>query len=258
MGAETLTQPSVADYVNGTFLPVKVDFLSAGDLLQKYDVKGVPSTLVLDASGARLAQLEGIFKVDRYLKLLADILADDARHRAGRAALEKDPEDARANFEVGRVLRLRNDHAGAIPRLEKALARDPENATGIAAEAHWHLSYAFLAQGDWETAARHNDRIPALDPEDRLGYRDDARFMTGELALRRKDWNAAEPLLSAFVAEFPDSEFAPHAWVYLGMTWMKRKDKAKALAAFETCVAKYPDSYWSTYAARNLIPPLKK
>ncbi len=257
MEADTLSSEKVVQALKG-FVPVRLNHVLEAGTARKYGVQQVPATLILASQGELLALIEGDFTPDRYVERLQEVIEDDRRLRAGQVTLQTSPDDLRANFDVGSVLRLRGDYAKAIPLLLKALRLDERNVNDLAAEANLHLAYANLRKGDLAASRRHCAQIGALDPDDKHGYRDDALFIACELALRGKDWKGAETMMTGFLKDLPQSEYAPHVYVYLGMTYLKMDDKARALETFKKGVELHPVSYWSLYARNNLIPPLEK
>jgi predicted Zn-dependent protease len=107
--------------------------------------------------------------------------ADHARAlaRTGAAAaartefvryLERAPDDAVAELDLGRLLVAAEEHASAVPRLRHALALDPElddaeyalaeclGKTGDAYGQWWHLGRAYELRGDIERATNAYER----------------------------------------------------------------------------------------------------
>ncbi|MDQ2980316.1 MAG: tetratricopeptide repeat protein, partial [Acidobacteriota bacterium] len=120
----------------------------------------------LDLRGAALAQ------AGRSAEARADFLS----------ALERNPRDATAMFQLGLICLHAQDPAGARQWLEKALLLEPRGASALAA-----LGLAQVALGDEKGALDSWTRAVALDPAQhealfnravlagRLGRRDDAR-----------------------------------------------------------------------------------
>src|SRR5690606_15348053 len=59
---------------------------------------------------------------------------------------------------------------------------------------------------------------------------------------RRGSWSTARMLFQDLLANYPDSEHAPEAQYYMGMSYFQEKNLDAADAAFGAVVTKYPDS----------------
>jgi len=77
-----------------------------------------------------------------------------------RAAVQLDPNDALAWYNMGYLLLSGGDPAQAIPALERALALEPNLP-----QAHYHLAQAYLAQGRKQEARKHLEECLRLDPQ---------------------------------------------------------------------------------------------
>ncbi len=77
MDEETFSDPAVAEYL-GDFERVRVDCSTpSGDkaaLRRKYEVRGYPTFVILDAKGALLAKVEGYYPPARFIARLTEAM----------------------------------------------------------------------------------------------------------------------------------------------------------------------------------------
>lgn len=91
------------------------------------------------------------------------ITADDLdlAIRSAQAALQIDPTNARAHYELARILEIRNDYPGALASLQRSLELDEDFAPA------WRLlGYLRLNEGQWQRASAASQRALDLEPQD--------------------------------------------------------------------------------------------
>jgi thioredoxin-related protein len=67
---ETHQDPEVAKTLNENFIPVRLEGRSHMDLVQKYGVRGTPTTLIFSPEGEEKHRFVGFMAPDAYLKEL--------------------------------------------------------------------------------------------------------------------------------------------------------------------------------------------
>jgi Flp pilus assembly protein TadD len=77
-----------------------------------------------------------------------------------KKALQLDPEDAKANYNLGLILTRKGRLDEAIPHFEKAVLEDPRFA-----EAHNNLGIALVQKGEVDDAIRHFQKAVEGDPK---------------------------------------------------------------------------------------------
>ena len=83
MQRNVLTDPDVADRLNGAFIPIKIDFKTPSGtdqqraLKQQYGISGTPTSLVLTSDGAVLVREAGSMPKGDFLALLGSALPED-------------------------------------------------------------------------------------------------------------------------------------------------------------------------------------
>jgi len=73
MVRETHTDPALAAFIVKNFIPVRLEARNHTTLAQKWNVRGVPLTLILSPNERELKRLEGFLPASNYLKELEKI-----------------------------------------------------------------------------------------------------------------------------------------------------------------------------------------
>jgi tetratricopeptide (TPR) repeat protein len=117
----------------------------------------------------------GLPNLDRDLgRTLFRLRQDDAALSVLRGAVEADPKDALAHYELGRVLEAKGDQKAAMHSYERAVELAPtlEEAQyalgslagrrGAAGKGYYHLGMAFYLNGELEKALSQFERAAPL------------------------------------------------------------------------------------------------
>jgi len=150
----------------------------------------------------------------------APIVRRDAPRPADMTALLPLIEQASARFTSA-------DYRGAIPVLDRIIARDPNNL-----DARLRLATSYSSVGANAKAEDAFRRAAAIAPESQ-----DVRTYLALHYARTADWERAVPMLEQVVSESPDRLTAVEALAKLkarqAQVRMDREDTAGAIAAFE-------------------------
>ena len=73
MVRETHQDPAVIQALNERFIPVRLEGRSHMDLVQKYEVRGAPTTLLFSPDGEEKHRFVGFQTAEEYLEELAKI-----------------------------------------------------------------------------------------------------------------------------------------------------------------------------------------
>lgn len=76
MEKETFQEMPVIRFLNSHFVSIKVDFDKDLKLVEKYQVRGLPSTFVIDMDGKRSGPIQGYLSGQTLLKRLNSILRE--------------------------------------------------------------------------------------------------------------------------------------------------------------------------------------
>lgn len=75
MSSRTFPEPAVGEYMNKTFIPIKLDAEAEGrDLARKYGVRAYPTYVIVDAKGEKVADFSGYMQGDKFLDKLQEKL----------------------------------------------------------------------------------------------------------------------------------------------------------------------------------------
>jgi tetratricopeptide (TPR) repeat protein len=138
-----------------------------------------------------------------------------------RRILSRNPDDADAHYQLGRVLATQGDLSGAMAQYAAAIRPSP-----AAAPAHSNLGALLIAAGRPAEGLAHLEEAVRLQPD----YAD-AHFNLGTALLNAERLDAAEPHLRAALQLQPDYA---EAHSNLGVLLLKRGRTAEAIAE---CVA---------------------
>jgi len=176
------------------------------EIARKFDVRGAPTLLVLDATGNEMTRIAGLVEAPRLLARLADarrgkLTLRDARRQAGR-----DPRDVAANWLVAESYLEDGREDLAEPFLRNVIAADEDNRQGHTDDALFALGYALGKRGQHAASVvaleKLVDRWPAFKDKDKALY----CVGLSHLALGHRE--AARSALTRLVKELPDSPMA--------------------------------------------------
>ncbi len=89
MEKETFAKPTVIAYVNRNFIPISVNSDNQPDIVEKYKVRGLPTTWFISETGEPIASRPGYIAPDEMLKILKFFGTDSYRTMSYNAFLEK-------------------------------------------------------------------------------------------------------------------------------------------------------------------------
>ena len=158
---------------------------------QKFDVRGVPALLILDARGNELARVAGLIAKE---KLLAKLVRQSVRPLAN---------DVEANWHAAEDCLDEGREDLAEPFLRNVIAHDDENRYGHTDRAIFALGFAFGKAGKHARAVYCMEQLLHRWPQ--FADRDKALYCLGlsQLAGGQKDKGRAT--LAILTSEFPAS-----------------------------------------------------
>ena len=75
MSNQVFPQPAVGDYMNKTFIPIKLDAEAEGqELAKKYGVRAYPTYVILNAKGEKVVDFSGAMQGDKFIDKLQEKL----------------------------------------------------------------------------------------------------------------------------------------------------------------------------------------
>lgn len=91
MDKETFTDPTVADFINEHFLPVRVNSDQQGKVAAHYGVSGLPDLRFLTAQGEAIARWPGFIEPKQLLPMLRFIQSDSYLKMGYKEFLKQEP-----------------------------------------------------------------------------------------------------------------------------------------------------------------------
>jgi tol-pal system protein YbgF len=167
------------------------------------------------------------------LRQLEEINAELARMRGQMEVLANDNQQVQKrqrDFYLDLDSRLKRLEGGGAPSSAASSPAPSAAPPAPAAPAIGATSVGPLAPGPAATAA-------AVDPAREVKAYDAASNL-----FRRNDFPAAISAFRAFVRDYPQSQLAPNAGYWIGISYANLKDYRNALASQEEVIAKYPQS----------------
>ncbi len=162
-------------------------------------------------------------------------------------AVELDPKFVRAWLWLGELYKFKQEFDAAVTAYRKGIAADPEQSVGYKA-----LGLAFLGKGKQEEALPAFQQLAKLAPED-----PEAQSLLGSTLLALKRYPEAVATLEAAAKLNPQE---PRIQSQLGSVYLASGDDAKALAAFQAALLqdadapKYNDIAYAMAEAGKLLP----
>jgi len=195
------------------FTCVRIEVEGRAELIAKYEIKGVPTIVLTDASRVELGRLVGAKKKDDVMQLMAEGTRPRSSFRETRRKALDNPKDAESNWRTAEVYLAEDRLSLAAHHLKAIVENDPKNQRGYTANALFALGYT---QGKLDqhaqaltTLERYLKEYPAHLDNDRAKY----CVALSQLATGRK--NEARQTLETLIQTSPESSLAPAAKLIL-------------------------------------------
>jgi periplasmic divalent cation tolerance protein len=191
------------------FVCVRLDGTVAEADVKRYDVRGAPTVLLLNAEGHEVSRVAGVAERAAFLARLAEVRRGKLSFQEASRAAGQDPKNVPANWQVAQVHLEEGREDLAEPYLRNVVAGDDENRYGYTDDALFALGFAYGKQG------RHANAVATLEKllERWPAYRDKDKALyclaLSRLASGRKD--AARATLEGLIRDFPNSAVVENA-----------------------------------------------
>jgi TolA-binding protein len=185
------------------FVSVRVNVAAHAEAAAKFDVRGAPTVLVLDAQGGELARVSGLAEKATLLSRLVDGLSSKMTLREAQQLAEKNPTDV---------------------------------------EANWRLAQAYLDSGREELADPHLRNVISHDDENRYGHTADAMFALGFCLGHRGKHGGAAYCMEHLLARWPDFKDKDKALYCLGLSRLATGQRDEGRATLERLIKECPQS----------------
>jgi len=97
-------------------------------------------------------------------------------------------------------------------------------------------------RGETDLAREHYSYFLENDPENALGFSDDALMALGKMEAKAKNYDIAIEKFERLRADYPASDLFEEASVWVPYTYMRAKDTTKAIELFEAFKEQFPES----------------
>jgi len=200
---EVLAEATVVDELRDLVaIKIHINSDEGASLSREYGVWTYPTTILLNSDIEEIDRIVGYVDVDKYVTRLRDYIAGRNTMSDCISRLQKNPLDPLLNFQLAEKYIDRRLYATAYIYLDQAIEFDPHN---------------------------HSEIV------------DDALFMKGlHLHTKNKRTDRAIPVLQRVVADFPKSDKAVFAFVWLVRCNGAVNDREAIINAYETYVRKLP------------------
>jgi len=136
------TNTDVAKFANENQVNYKIDAENGEgiDFAKKYEVKGFPTVLFIDANGNEIDRIFGYVPVKDFLHMMTDYNKGVNTTSDLKSKLEKNPDDIEANLKYADKLTSFGKYDDAKKYLDKIVAADPQNKSGKLDDAKLKLA----------------------------------------------------------------------------------------------------------------------
>ena len=161
-----------------------------------------------------------------------------------RKAVEIDPKDPEAQLNLGKELKAGGDTAGAIAAFRRAIELKPDFEL-----AHYNLGIALRIEGDVAAAHKELDELNGLHEFRARLAQAKLLILQGTEALKKQELDAAQDLFQQSIEQSPE---LPTGYYYLGVTWDRKGEPARAIADYQKALALKPD-YAQAHSSLGLL-----
>lgn len=126
------TNSEVSAFANNYQINWKIDAEKGEgvDLAKKYQVSGYPTIVFVDGNGDEIDRIIGYLPVKDFLPSMKDIVSGKNTTKSLQLKLKDNPNDAEANYRLGKKLLESGNTDEAKACLNKVLIEDPSNTLG--------------------------------------------------------------------------------------------------------------------------------
>ena len=190
-----LADPGVVAAARG-FTCVRLNVAQHAELVQKFDVRGAPTLLLLDARGNESARVAGLCDKEKLRTKLtgSPLLIREAQRL---------PSDVEANWRAAEAYLDSGREDLAEPHLRNVIAHDDENRYGHTDRAIFALGFAFGKAGKHARAAYCMEQLLKRWPQ--FADRDKALYCLGLSQLAGGQTDQGRLTLATLTGEFPNS-----------------------------------------------------
>lgn len=244
LDANTYSDAKVAEFVHANVVPFKIDAEKGEgiEVAKKYSVKAFPTILLITSNGEEIDRLLGYMPPDKFLETLGNYLKGVNTVGALKAELEKNPNNASAQYQMGSKYAMQNDLANAAPHFKKMLELDPSNE-------HADEASFYVAMSDFRTTNDPTALTSFVDDYPNSPYAGSAVMSLAKIFMKEKKYDEAQNQYDSYFEKHPDdaAQMNNIAWNLAGQKVLldyaaTLAEKAVALAKTDEEKAMYLDT----------------
>lgn len=258
MKRTTLADSRVAEIANRLFVRVLIDTDKNPEAADRYHVEEIPTTVVLAYDGTPVFRHEDAAGAAAYAALLEEADVACMQYRDLKRQADAEPDKVEPRLALARMLYRQGSFAAAAAEADRALTAAERSGCCASQEARAEIAvFAGECHAEARSDAEALDRIAAkledFDRSGEKGLRDNAMFFRAVASVVRDDPAEARSRLSRLISEYPGSDKAESAAIW--MAWIEleklenREGAAPMLRAF---IDRYPESGYRPLAERLL------
>jgi thioredoxin-related protein len=140
---QVYTEPGIYEFANTYQVNWKIDAEKGEgiDLAKKYNIKGYPTIVFVDADGNEVDRIYGYIFADEFLQKMKDYNSGINTYTSLKTAVESDPSSAEANWKFAEKLISYGDYDEAKPYLGKVISLDGGNSAGYTDDAEFTMAF---------------------------------------------------------------------------------------------------------------------
>lgn len=197
------------------------------EMRERFEIRGTPTVVLVKPDGEELDRINGFDGADEFVAAVKEYLAGENLFSTLLAQVESSPDDAGANYAMGKKYLSRWEDDKAHPYFVKTIELDPEDALG-------HNTEASLRMALFEVFSRENP-----DPLKRfIADNTDQEFMFASYSAmaryyqRKEEMDKVMPVWEELLAKMPDSPrvMTEYGYNVFSLKDESRYEKAKSLA----------------------------
>lgn len=207
------------------FVCARVNAAAEASATRKFDVRGAPTILLLDADGNEMSRVTGLVEKPALVAKLSDARRSKLTFREAKRLAQHNPADVQANWKVAEGYLEEGREDLAEQHLRNVVEHDGENRYGYTDNAMFALGYCLGRRGEYAQAVYSFEHLLERWPN----FKDKGKALyclgLSQLALGRQDQGRAA--LEQLIREFPDAPIVKSAKVALDKLGAKDKSNDK-------------------------------
>ncbi len=209
MDSETFRNPAVIEEMGPHFawLRLNAETDTEGvELQRRFGVEGYPTILILDGDGNEIDRLSGYVPPDQFVPRIESLVSGPDSFPGLQDQLEENPDSAEAHFKIASKYLERKRFREAGEHLQKVVALDPNNQSGLVDDGLYYMAGAEAMLGETDAALATLDKLRARFPGNE--HATASSLMRAQLLIQNGEGSEARELLTRFLRDHPEHRAA--------------------------------------------------